>query len=61
MKKPVVDKDKCTGAAVCVAVAPDYFELGGDGFSEAKDAEEYDEKTVEKAIDGCPENAISWE
>lgn len=61
MKKPVVDRDACTGAAVCVAVAEDVFELDSEGLSTVKDPEGADEETIQQAIDGCPEDAISWE
>lgn len=60
MKEPVVDRDLCTGAAVCVALAPDVFELDSEGISTVKDPEGADEQTIQKAIDGCPEDAISW-
>lgn len=60
MKEPIVDRDACTGAAVCVALAPDVFELDNEGISTVKDPEGADEATIQKAIDGCPEDAISW-
>lgn len=61
MKKPVVDRDACTGAAVCVSVAPEVFELDDEGKAVVKDPEGADERTIQRAIDGCPVDAISWQ
>lgn len=61
MRKPVVDKSACTGAAVCVGAAPEVFDLDEDGKAFVKDPEGADESTIQQAIDGCPEDAISWE
>ncbi len=61
LKKPVVDRDKCQGHAVCVALASEVFELDDEGISTVKDPEGADEDTIQRAIDGCPVNAISWE
>ncbi len=61
MKKPVVDKEVCQGHAVCVGLAPDVFELDDEGKSEVVDPEGSDESTIQRAIDGCPVDAISWE
>lgn len=60
MKEPVVDKDKCSGAAVCVGLAPEVFELNDKGKAEITDPEGADEDTIQQAIDGCPVDAISW-
>lgn len=61
MKKPVVDKETCQGHAVCVALAPEVFELDEDGKSSVKNPEGADEATIQQAIDGCPVDAITWE
>jgi len=61
MKKPVVDKNACTGAAVCIGIAPEVFEFDDEGKSSVKDPKGADESTIQQAIDGCPEDAISWE
>lgn len=60
MKKPVVDQDVCSGAAVCVAIAPEVFELNDEGKAGVVDPEGADEETIQQAIDGCPVDAISW-
>ena len=60
MEEPVVDENVCVGAAACVAIAPDVFELNDEGIAEVVDPEGADEETIQQAIDGCPEDAISW-
>lgn len=61
MKKLVIDRDLCTGAAVCVSIAPEVFELDDENKAIIKDPEEAEESAIQQAIDGCPEDAISWE
>lgn len=61
MEKPVVNKEKCQGHAVCVGLAPDVFQLDDNGKSEVVDPQGEDESTIQQAIDGCPVDAISWE
>ncbi len=54
------DKSKCIGAANCVAIAPDTWELGKDGIAIAK-LKQFDEKDLSKNVDaavGCPTHAI---
>lgn len=60
MKEPVVDKDVCEGHAICVSIAPEVFELGDDGKSHVYDAGGASESDIQKAIDNCPVDAISW-
>lgn len=60
-KKPVIDRDLCTGDEVCVSIAPDVFELDDEGLAVVKDPEGDDESIIETAIDSCPVDAISWE
>ena len=60
MKKVVVDKNKCTGAQICITLAPEVFELDKDGKSGVKNQKGADERTIQDAIDACPTNAISW-
>lgn len=61
MKKPVIDRDLCTGDEVCVSIAPDVFEMDDEGLARVKDPEGDDEAIIETAIDSCPVDAISWE
>lgn len=59
MKEPVVDREVCNGSAVCVALAPNVFELDDEGISIVKDPKGADEETIQRAIDGCPVDAIT--
>ncbi len=61
-----VDKEACIGCGVCVAIAPDYFQMEDDGKSVAihngekgrVKVEEQDEENVMTAVHSCPTNAI---
>lgn len=67
-----VDRDKCIGAAPCVAVAPNVFELDGEGKAVVLDsaknggegdrflikAEAADEATLKMGAESCPVQAI---
>lgn len=56
-----VDFDKCESNAVCMAVAPDHFEVRDDDFlyvlNETPD--DADLPKVQEAVDRCPKQAIS--
>lgn len=56
--KVSVDKSKCIGCGVCVAVCPDVFELSEDGKSRVK-IKETDKECVKEARDSCPTQAIT--
>ena len=58
-----VDKDKCIGCGVCVALAPDYFKLGPNGKSEPikEEVAPEDEEKVRSAANSCPTGAIILE
>ena len=58
--KVSIDKNKCIGCGVCVAVCPDVFELGEDGKSRVK-VKETDKKCVKEAKESCPTQAIMIE
>lgn len=60
MKEPVVDQDVCQGHGICVGLAPDVFEMNDEGKSEVVDPEGASESDIQKAIDNCPVDAISW-
>ncbi|MFB6217491.1 MAG: ferredoxin [Candidatus Aenigmatarchaeota archaeon] len=60
MKEPVVDEGKCSGYGVCATLAPNVFELNDEGIAEVVDPQGDDENEIQKAIDACPEQAISW-
>ena len=56
-----VDFDKCESNAVCMAIAPDIFEVRDDDFlyvlNETPD--ESERPRVQDAVDRCPKQAIS--
>jgi len=55
-----IDRNLCVGSATCVVIAPDAFELDGDGISIfKKDGLTVDAETVLKAAKSCPTQAIS--
>jgi ferredoxin len=54
-----VDRDVCVGAAECVAIAPEVFELGDDGIAQVVHPEEATEEILRKAAEECPVQAIS--
>lgn len=56
-----VDFDKCESNAVCMAVAPEYFEVRDDDFLYVLNdtPDESDRAKVQEAVDRCPKQAIS--
>ena len=61
--KVVVDFDKCKSNALCMAAAPEVFEVRDDGYLYVL-AEEPGEELrakVDDAVRACPEQAISVE
>ncbi len=59
--KAIVDRDVCIGAAMCVATAPDVFELGGDGLARVTDSGDVSDEILHEAAEGCPVQAIILE
>jgi ferredoxin len=62
MKKLLIDKDKCQGHNRCAAIISDLVDIDGLGFASVKLDGHFDDSRlidVNKAIDNCPENAIS--
>ena len=61
--KIVVDFDKCKSNAVCMAVAPDIFEVRDDNFLYVLQEEPAEGRRgdVDEAIRTCPTGAISVE
>ena len=57
--KLVVDREKCVGAAACVDIAPEVFELDEFDKSVVKNPAGADEETILSAAEGCPTEAIS--
>ena len=56
-----VDRDLCIGSAMCVATAPDVFELDDEGLSRVLDEGAADEETLRQAAEGCPVQAVILE
>jgi ferredoxin len=61
--KIVVDFDKCKSNAVCMAVAPEVFEVRDDNFLYVLQEEPPEElrPKMEEAVQTCPTGAISIE
>ena len=57
----VVDAQRCSGYANCVAAMPDVFELGGDDIARVLAASypPQDRSSLERAVALCPAKAIS--
>lgn len=61
--KVLVDRTKCTGLGICESVAPDLFEVDGNGDLEltADTVPDGREDEVQRAVDGCPTTALRLE
>ncbi|MEK9180803.1 MAG: ferredoxin [Patescibacteria group bacterium] len=53
-----VDRDLCIGAASCIAVAPEVFELDGENKAIIKNPKTTDDETLLLAAKSCPVLAI---
>ncbi|MBI4288463.1 MAG: ferredoxin [Chloroflexi bacterium] len=53
-----VDRDKCTGVANCVAIAPTVFELDDENKAVILDETSVDEDTLWRSAKNCPKDAI---
>jgi len=58
ISKIEVDRNACIGAASCVAVAPDVFELDGENKAIVKNPKGADDETIMLAAKSCPVAAI---
>lgn len=56
--KIYVDRNLCIGAASCVAVAPDVFELDEENKAVVKNPKGADDATILLAAESCPTRAI---
>ncbi|MGD2104907.1 MAG: ferredoxin [Anaerolineae bacterium] len=56
-----VDRDLCIGSAMCVATAPDVFELDDEGLSRVVDPDAGNEELLRDAAEGCPVQAVILE
>jgi ferredoxin len=59
--KIVVDFDRCESNAVCMGVAPDFFEVRDDNFLYILDENPPEARRgeIQEAVDMCPKAAIS--
>jgi ferredoxin len=58
-KSIVVDREKCISAGSCVAVAPEVFELDGEGKAVVKNATGDSDEMILDAAKACPTLAIT--
>jgi ferredoxin len=58
MYRVTIDRSLCNGYGVCEALAPDVFELDGDGLAILRTGVSEDE-AVREACDNCPMGAIT--
>lgn len=56
--KIFIDRDLCIGAASCIAVNPDVFELDEEHKAIVKNAKGADDETILLAAQSCPTRAI---
>ncbi|MBU0667525.1 ferredoxin [Patescibacteria group bacterium] len=56
--KIVVDRNLCIGAAPCVAIAGEVFELDTEGKAVVKNPKGADDETILLAARACPVRAI---
>ena len=61
MRIPKADPKKCTGCATCTALCPEIFELEKNSEAFVAKRDNYNEVSVQEAMDSCPGQAISWE
>jgi len=56
--KVFVDRDLCIGAASCIAVTPEVFELDNENKAVVKNKDAADDETIILAAQSCPTKAI---
>ncbi|MGI9085908.1 MAG: ferredoxin [Aeromicrobium sp.] len=61
--KVVADEDRCGGHGLCEAIAPDHFEVQGNGLVTVlrDDIDEGDLVDIEDAVASCPTEALRIE
>ena len=53
-----IDRDLCIGAAPCVAIAPEVFELDEEGKAIVIDPKGADDETIMLGAEACPTLAV---
>lgn len=56
-----IDRKLCIGAASCLAIAPNTFDLDGENIAIVKDGTNDDDAAVMLAAQSCPTRAITLE
>lgn len=56
--KVTIDRDLCIGAAPCVAIAPEVFELDEEGKAIVIDPKGADDETIMLGAEACPTLAV---
>lgn len=56
--KIIIDRDLCIGAASCIAVAGEVFELDGENKAVVTNSGAVDDATLIMAAESCPTKAI---
>jgi ferredoxin len=56
--KIVIDRSLCSGFGTCAELAPNVFQVAGDGIAEARVGESHDPSVLEAAAQ-CPMGAIA--
>jgi len=56
--KITIDREKCISAATCIAIAPETFELDGEGKAVVKNPTGNDDATIIEGAKSCPTQAI---
>jgi ferredoxin len=59
--KARVDRDLCIGAAMCVSIAPEVFELDNKGLSHVVNPGAGSDEQLREAAETCPAQAIVLE
>lgn len=59
IRKIIVDRDLCIGAASCIALAPGAFELDAEGKAIVTDLNSETAEALMAAAESCPTKAIS--
>ncbi|MCA9373655.1 MAG: ferredoxin [Candidatus Gracilibacteria bacterium] len=53
-----IDRNLCIGAAPCVAIAPEVFELDEEGKAIVLDPKGADDETIKLGAEACPTLAV---
>ncbi|OHA49824.1 MAG: hypothetical protein A3A80_01110 [Candidatus Terrybacteria bacterium RIFCSPLOWO2_01_FULL_44_24] len=53
-----IDRELCIGAATCISIAGEVFELDGENKSVVKNPKGADDETILMAAQSCPTKAI---